>query len=171
MTFFLFWLWWHILANIVHWALIGTDERCYWRNLRREERLIVLLWATIPLSWWIEPAEPAPWAFIVGVLLLMLGLALLIWAKWSNPYWSPLVETPERVIRTGAYRWLRHPSYVGSLMQSLGTVLVLGHAWGFLPLSLYAAVLWWRARREDRLLRQPSSLSGEAGTGGHTPDA
>jgi len=160
MAFFFFWLWWHVVANFVHWLLVGTDERCEWRNLRREARLIVLLWATIPLSWWIEPSEPEPWAFVVGVLMMMFGLALLIWAKWSNPYWSPIIEKPERVVRTGAYRWLRHPSYVGSLMQSLGIVLVLGHGWGFVPLSLYAAVLWWRARRENRLMRSVQNTNG-----------
>lgn len=154
MTFFLFWLWWHVLSNIIHWAFVGTDERCEWGKLRREERLIVALWATIPLSWLIEPSEPAPWAFVAGVLLLMFGLALLIYAKISNPYWSPIIEKPERVIRTGAYRWLRHPSYCGAAMQSVGTVLVLGHVIGLVPLTLYLLVLALRARREDQILHQ-----------------
>lgn len=157
---FICWLLLHALGGFIHWLLVGHDPRCAWRNLPRNERLIVVLWFTIPLSWFCERTDPSPGEFTAGFALLAVGLVLIIAAKWSNPYWSPIIEKPERVVRTGAYRWLRHPSYCGSLMQSLGTVLVLGHGWGFVPLSLYAAVLWWRARREDRLLGKNNSMTG-----------
>ena len=148
---FCWWLAMFFVANLVRHLLVGHDPRFDWRNLPVTERLIILLWSTIPLSWFYEQTDPSPASFTAGFALLASGAALTIWAKMSNPWFCPTVQTPGQVVRTGPYQYVKHPGYIGMLMQSLGTVLILNHSWGYLPLSLYAGVLVWRARKENRI--------------------
>src|ERR1044071_1070135 len=51
-----------------------------------------------------------------GALLLVLGIGLAVWARFHlGSYWSGTITLKEghRVIRTGPYRLVRHPIYVG----------------------------------------------------------
>jgi protein-S-isoprenylcysteine O-methyltransferase Ste14 len=69
---------------------------------------------------------------------------------------SPFVQ-PVRgaaLVRTGPFRLLRHPMYLGQALIALGAPLTLG-AWRSLGLSLVAVVvLMIRGRREESALRR-----------------
>jgi protein-S-isoprenylcysteine O-methyltransferase len=62
-------------------------------------------------------------------------------------------ETSHRLVTTGVYAYLRHPSYFGFFWWGLGTQLLLGNALCFVG---YAIVLWKffseRIAREEQLL-------------------
>jgi protein-S-isoprenylcysteine O-methyltransferase Ste14 len=100
------------------------------------------------------PMPPAIAA--LGLAGMVLGSALFVWARRSlGLHYSPCFASlrPHEVVRHGAYRWLRHPMYVGNLTAIAGAAvasgsLVLGAAW------VLVAVAYCRAARdEDGLLR------------------
>lgn len=90
---------------------------------------------------------------VAGVCVFFGGSRLILAAVRENPWFIPQLEAPPAIVVTGVYAWLKHPGYVGLSIQALGQCLLLGQAWGTLPLVLYLVFLWRRARQEDVLLR------------------
>jgi protein-S-isoprenylcysteine O-methyltransferase Ste14 len=100
-----------------------------------------------------------------GVLLAALGAAISIWARMvlgSN--WSGVVTVKQdhELIRKGPYRWVRHPIYTGMLVGFLGTALVEGRLRGWVGLALVVVTFYFKARREERFLRQEFGAGFEA---------
>jgi len=83
----------------------------------------------------------------LGILLIMIGLATRIMARWAlGRQYSALVETSEshQLITQGIYRKLRHPAYFGLLNLFIGiplsfwSIIGLGIAlFGGIPAVLY----------------------------------
>jgi protein-S-isoprenylcysteine O-methyltransferase Ste14 len=85
-----------------------------------------------------------------------LGYALVVWATYSNPYFSQVVriqtERGHHVITQGPYRRIRHPAYAGAILTELAIPLLLD-SWWALPLgALGAALVILRTVLEDRVL-------------------
>ena len=75
---------------------------------------------------------------VSGSVVMWLGLATRVWAIAAlGPAFRTTVEVDpgQRVVTTGPYRWIRHPSYAGLLLILAGLGLALGN-W----LSLAAAL-------------------------------
>ena len=93
----------------------------------------------------------------VGVAMLSAGLGLGAWAMIANAYFSTAVRVQtdrgQTVCRTGPYRFVRHPGYLGFITQGLGTALLLGSFWALIPGFVSAALLVIRTFLEDRMLR------------------
>jgi protein-S-isoprenylcysteine O-methyltransferase Ste14 len=72
--------------------------------------------------------EHAPWrlppaAVGAGVVVMVVGLAVRIWAVLTlgRSFRTTVEVHPDQgVIDTGPYRWVRHPSYTGLLLVVLG---------------------------------------------------
>jgi protein-S-isoprenylcysteine O-methyltransferase Ste14 len=111
-----------------------------------------VLFYSIPLSSFWNDRLPSDGALLAGIALFSVGGWLNIWAARSNPYFSPNIEQPPQVIRTGAYRLLNHPGYVGMFLLASGSWLMMGHRLALLPLAAYGPLLMWRARKEVALL-------------------
>lgn len=94
---------------------------------------------------------------ITGAILLAAGLALFGWAMIANAYFSTAMriqsERGQTVCRSGPYRFVRHPGYAGTLLQSLGMPLLLGSWWALIPGLFAGAFITARAAFEDRMLR------------------
>jgi protein-S-isoprenylcysteine O-methyltransferase Ste14 len=93
-----------------------------------------------------------------GVVLFILGYALLLWAMYANTFFSQVVriqaERGHAVITTGPYAYVRHPGYVGMVTSALGTGFLLGSLWALLPWAVYVAAVIVRTALEDRTLQQ-----------------
>jgi protein-S-isoprenylcysteine O-methyltransferase Ste14 len=113
-----------------------------------------VLFYSIPLSSLWNDTLPSDSALLAGITLFCVGGWLNIWAVRSNPYFSPAIEQPPEVIRTGAYRLLNHPGYVGMFLLAAGSWLMAGHRLAVFPLIAYGLLLTWRARKESSLLYQ-----------------
>jgi protein-S-isoprenylcysteine O-methyltransferase Ste14 len=80
------------------------------------------------------------------------------WAMLTNRYFAAAVriqtERGHTVATGGPYRWMRHPGYVGMILQMLATPLALGTWWGLIPGILSAAlyVIW--TALENQTLQQ-----------------
>ena len=68
-----------------------------------------------------------------GAILFAAGLALFSWAMITNAFFSTTAEIQsergQTVCRSGPYRFVRHPGYTGTNLQSFGIALLLGSWW------------------------------------------
>jgi protein-S-isoprenylcysteine O-methyltransferase Ste14 len=102
------------------------------------------------------PALSLPW-HVAGAVVLTVGYGLTAWAMNSNAYFSTAVriqsERGHTVCRSGPYRFVRHPGYVGMTLQSLGMPFLLGSFWALLPALVAAIAMAIRTALEDRMLQ------------------
>jgi protein-S-isoprenylcysteine O-methyltransferase Ste14 len=98
------------------------------------------------------------WIHIVGAIVSVMGFALFGWAMVSNAYFSTVARIQEdrgqAVCTMGPYRYVRHPGYIGGILQSLSNPLLFGSFWSFLPGGLAAILLVLRTLLEDRMLHE-----------------
>jgi len=80
---------------------------------------------------------------------------LAVWARIKLAgNWSGTVTLKEdhEIVRTGPYRWIRHPIYSGLLLGLLGSAVALGDVRGLVALLLAVGAFWARIRLEERRL-------------------
>jgi protein-S-isoprenylcysteine O-methyltransferase Ste14 len=93
----------------------------------------------------------------LGIAITALGLGIAIAARiYLGGNWSARVEIKEEhaLIRTGPYRYVRHPIYSGILLALLGSAIALDRWRALLGFGLIFAALWLKARHEEERLRQ-----------------
>lgn len=112
---------------------------------------------------WTGPVDLA-W-HVVGAAVFAAGLGLFGWAMVENAYFSTAVriqgDRGHTVCRSGPYRFVRHPGYAGSILQSVGIAVLLGSAWALLPAAAAAVTIAVRTSLEDRMLQSELPGYGE----------
>jgi len=102
---------------------------------------------------WILDGDPTRW---LGVVLFAAGGALRIWPVFVlGRRFSGLVaiQPGHTLVTGGVYGTIRHPSYLGLLVNSLGWALAFRAGVGVLLVALIIPPLLARIRAEERLLR------------------
>jgi protein-S-isoprenylcysteine O-methyltransferase len=96
------------------------------------------------------------WLVPLGIVLFVFGLALRWYAiVYLGRYFTVdvAIAADHRVVDSGPYRLIRHPSYTGALLCFLGLGICfrnwLALAWAFIPPTL---MLLWRIRIEEGAL-------------------
>ena len=120
--------------------------------------LIGLLDAYLPAytdrrGFWTFDGHTIRW---LGVALFAAGGALRIWPVFVlGPRFSGLVaiQPGHTLVTSGIYRVVRHPSYLGLLVNSLGWALAFRSGVGLLLTALLIPPLLARMHAEERLLR------------------
>jgi protein-S-isoprenylcysteine O-methyltransferase Ste14 len=106
--------------------------------------------------WNLTPSLPL-WVRLFGALAFAAGYAIVLWAMYSNPFFSQVVriqtERGHVAMTSGPYRFVRHPGYLGMTLSMLGSVFVLDTLWGLVCFALYLGLIVTRAALEDRTLR------------------
>jgi len=94
---------------------------------------------------------------ITGAVVLAVGLGLSAWAMIANAYFSTAIriqsDRGHTVCRSGPYRFVRHPGYVGFILQSLSVPFLLGSLWALVPGIIAAVLMGIRTSLEDRTLQ------------------
>ena len=94
----------------------------------------------------------------LGLLLFTGGCVLLTWSMLVNPFFEKTVriqaEHGHAVVTSGPYEIVRHPGYLGLVGWMLGTPLMLGSAWSFVPAVLAIVGVIVRTALEDRTLKE-----------------
>ena len=134
---------------------------------KKWDQLLSRLMATIgPIIIWIvsgldyrngwSPDVPG-WLVIVSAVIVFAGGMLVLWSMASNRFFIGMVRIQEerghKVIKSGPYRYVRHPGYLGSLFFIIFTPLMLGSFWALIPAGLTCGVVFIRTYLEDRTLR------------------
>ena len=104
--------------------------------------------------WW--PAIPEiVWLMWLGAAMTFGGLLFAIWARlYLGKNWSGLVQVKQdhELIRSGPYRFVRHPIYSGILLALVGTAFCKRNLWGFVGVVLVWLGLWIKSRLEERFM-------------------
>jgi protein-S-isoprenylcysteine O-methyltransferase Ste14 len=97
------------------------------------------------------------WGQIVALLGFALSFAFIVWAMAVNDFYSRIVRIQEDrgqyVVTKGPYRFVRHPSYIGSILSWVCAALALGSWLALVPVVLIAATVVVRTALEDRALQ------------------
>lgn len=110
----------------------------------------------LPVFSFVNYAPVGPALSIFGILLTVVGDAILIWARQSlGKNWSQTVAAKKdhELITSGPYALIRHPMYTGGLVAGIGSAITAGGAFVFLALLLGAFFLW-RTGAEDKLMAE-----------------
>ena len=129
--------------------------------------LIGLLSAYVPaytdrIGFWTFGGDGIRWA---GVFLFAAGGALRLWPVFVLGHrFSGLVaiQPGHKLVATGVYRVIRHPSYLGLLVNALGWSLAFRSGIGVLLTALLVPPLVARIRAEERLLREQFGAAYDA---------
>ena len=99
---------------------------------------------------------------IIGFLGFIPGFILGFWAMRVNTYLSDAVRIQEdrghRVCRTGPYRYVRHPMYIGIIFAMLSFPFALGSFFALIPAIFIVVLFVIRTVLEDKTLQE--ELSG-----------
>lgn len=92
----------------------------------------------------------------ISLIIMILGLVLRTWAIYTLGIYFTMylsIRKEHRIIRTGPYKYLRHPSYLGAFFTYLGTPIFL-HTWFALIAAAIVLPIAWlrRIHYEEKLL-------------------
>jgi protein-S-isoprenylcysteine O-methyltransferase Ste14 len=157
------WLGW-----LLYWIIAAISAK----PIRRHEGFISRLSHLIPLTLGLALLVPrhlpftlltarvvplnAAW-FWVGFVLIASGLTIAVAARvWLGGNWSSVVavKLEHELIRSGPYRWVRHPIYTGLLVALLGSVVAQGEVRGLVALALFIVAILRRMALEERFLEE-----------------
>lgn len=159
------------IVFILYWIVSARKLKAIKKResiLERLEHLVplavayFLLFATgLDFGWLSKRFVPNVAALnIFAVGLAAAGVGFAIWARRHlGENWSGTVslKADHELIRSGPYRWIRHPIYTGMLLAMIGTALAVGEVRGILACLITLAAFYRKARREEQFLRQEFS--------------
>ncbi len=101
------------------------------------------------------PGKRVAWFFVGAITLVAGSLLRRHCFRELGKFFTGAVtiQVDHRVVDTGAYRWVRHPSYTAALLMTLGIALAMGNWLGVvmsLPIAFFAYA--YRARVEEQAL-------------------
>jgi protein-S-isoprenylcysteine O-methyltransferase Ste14 len=102
-------------------------------------------WSTVPT-----------WVVVLGNVLVVVGIGIAELVIIQNNYAASTItiEKDQTVVSTGLYGIVRHPMYVGALINMVGTPLALGSYWGLLGILPGVLVFVARITDEEKALRE-----------------
>jgi len=106
-------------------------------------------WLRIPLF---QPSALSDW---LGVALTAAGIGFAVWARlYLGGNWSGAVtvKVGHELVRTGPYRFVRHPIYTGLILALLGTALVRAQVRGLVAVVLIYVGFKIKSKIEERLM-------------------
>jgi protein-S-isoprenylcysteine O-methyltransferase Ste14 len=106
-------------------------------------------WGWSQLSW--------RWLYF-GIALQCLGVVPILAAACINPFLEGTVRIQDDrghlVITSGVYAIVRHPMYMGLILERLAWPLTLGSLWAAIPAVVATLAFSFRAVNEERVLRE-----------------
>ena len=87
-----------------------------------------------------------------GVMILLVGLSLQIWAKLTLRRSFGIVPANRGVKANGPYRFVRHPMYLGYVTVHVGFLLLSPNVWNLAVYGISFAIQIARLMAEERLL-------------------
>jgi len=157
------WLWNSLL---IVWVILwfgskqAKKRESPWERLQHVIPVLIAFWLLFEgrhRFWNARLLPETPFLLWLGLAVTALGVGISIWARVSlGTNWSGMVTLKQdhELVRKGLYRWIRHPIYTGILVGFAGTAMIKGHLRGWIGLVVLLASFYFKARREERFLRQ-----------------
>ena len=92
----------------------------------------------------------------IGLFLNLLGMCIEFWAALSLGRSFGILVEVRKVVVEGAYRRIRHPVYLGSIIFILGFAAAGGSIAFFILVLIHIALIIYRARLEEVRLAESS---------------
>jgi len=95
--------------------------------------------------------------YSLGILVLACGVYWAFWARHTlGRNWSGRVTIKEdhELVKSGPYRFVRHPIYTGVLFAFLGSAIALGRVGGLFALGIMLSIFAYKMRLEEKVLDQ-----------------
>ena len=152
---FIFFLYWTIASrNSAQTKSSESRVSTYFHQIALNLALVLLFWPAPGLGGWFLPQR---FHFLVAVgIVLQAGFLLLgVWARRSlGRNWSAEVRIGEghELVRTGPYRFLRHPIYTAMLGMFLGTTIASSQWHALVGLATLTAAYVRKTRIEEWIL-------------------
>jgi len=157
---------WLFGAAVMGWVLFSAYWEAAARNASaaqtsetRGSRSLHVLMTNVALLLIIAPLRALGRFLPVSVIIMSAGLAveaaglfLAIWARrhlgrnWSGEI---TIKVQHELVRSGPYRWLRHPIYTGILAMYVGTALVTGEWLAVVGLAIMGFAYWRKIHLEE----------------------
>ena len=98
------------------------------------------------------------WGQVMALVGFALSFAFNIWAMVVNDFYSRVVriqrDRGQYVVTDGPYRYVRHPTYIGTILSGVCAALALGSWLALVPVVLIAATFTVRTALEDWTLQE-----------------
>jgi protein-S-isoprenylcysteine O-methyltransferase Ste14 len=95
--------------------------------------------------------------YLIGIVLTITGQLLFLIAQKQNKFFSSTVriqtDRGHTVCDTGLYKLVRHPAYLGSVIQTIGFPFFFGSLWSIIPVGVSMFLLILRTYLEDKTLQ------------------
>jgi protein-S-isoprenylcysteine O-methyltransferase Ste14 len=152
-----------ILSEAVGMGIIPRVRRRGTRIKKEDRGSHLLLWMSIVVSITISfslagsgIAMLPSWVYYPGIVLMVSGIVLRQWSiAVLGQFFSGTVGIQEgqKVVDTGPYRLVRHPSYTGALLIFVGLGLAV-QSWGavLVLLMLFGVAYGYRVYVEEQVL-------------------
>jgi protein-S-isoprenylcysteine O-methyltransferase Ste14 len=148
------------------WAVLARDAKKVARREARRAQLLHLVPSALALGLMVAPLKHVPmlhaavlpragWMAPAGALIVAAGLLFAVWARLSlGRNWSGLVTVQQShaLVRSGAYRLVRHPIYSGLLLALIGNVVAIDAWRGVLAVALVLWAVQRRVRQEEAFM-------------------
>lgn len=150
----------------LYWAIAGlnsaptqTAESRTSTYFHQFVLMLALFLAIWPVPWmigWFLPNRSPLWALVGGTV----QAGFLLFAVWARRHlgrnWSAEVRiaVDHQLIRTGPYRFLRHPIYTAMLGMVLGTAITCGQYHALLGLAILLIAYVRKSQLEEKILAQ-----------------
>ncbi len=143
-------------------------------GIKRWDKIFLVFFGTFSLATFvISPLDagrfgwtlPLPViVYVIAYLIYILSSAIGLWAMRENKFFSSVVriqtDRGQIVIKSGPYKFVRHPGYVGGILMFISSPLMLGSVAGLIPGCLSIVLLIVRTYLEDKTLEK--ELAGYA---------
>ena len=150
----------------IYWAIEGlnaaptqSSESSISTYFHQFLLLVALLLAVAPVPWLTLRFLPSESRVVIatGLIVQAAFLMLAVWARRHlGRNWSAEVRiaVDHQLIRTGPYRFLRHPIYTAMLGMVLGTAIVSGEYHALVGLAILFIAYVRKTRLEEKILSQ-----------------
>jgi protein-S-isoprenylcysteine O-methyltransferase Ste14 len=95
---------------------------------------------------------------ILGTIIIVIGLLFRIWAiRKLGKFFEPVVviKKDQPIIKTGPYKYIRHPAYAGGYLSFIGCGVALGNWIGLILIMILVFIgFYQRIKIEEKILLQ-----------------
>jgi protein-S-isoprenylcysteine O-methyltransferase Ste14 len=155
-------------AWVVIWVLWALQSKRIQQRESVAARMSygVIVWASLYLmffakhlgdGWRSDVVPYRVWMGWAGVAITALGFAFTLWARYilgSNWSGTVAIKVGHELVRSGPYRWVRHPIYTGMIVATAGTAVALDEWRGGASVVLLWLGFTIKRLKEEQFMRQ-----------------